>query len=86
MNGIGYPDFTYTAEHINFAKFNEGKLIKHVYFWTTVQTDEGIEYYLKLLADKFLPGDGQKLISKTWGRRKGHPKVIVVRLVFEVNG
>lgn len=86
MSSIGYPDFMYTAEHYDFSQFEKGKLIRNVYFWTTANTNEAIEHYLKLISDKFLPSDGQTLVSRTWGRSKANAKRIVVRCVYEVNG
>lgn len=85
MAGIGYPAFLYTAEHIDFSQFDKGKLIKYTYFWVPEATDDEVTRYLELISDKFLPNDGQKLLRKTWARRKGHPKVVIVRVIYEVN-
>ena len=86
MTASGFPEFLYTAEHIDFSQFEKGKLVKYTYFWTTATTDEAIDHYLKLVADKFLPADGQRLIERKWGRSRANTKKIIVRCVYEVTG
>lgn len=80
-----YPNFMYMKEHLDLSQFEKGHVISYVQFWAAGATDEEITRYLESISDKFLPGDGQKLVAKTWGRQKGHRNIVIVRVVYEVN-